>query len=159
MVQFIGNRWVESCETRFRKKADTPSLNLNGLVKIGKRSNKTRFQHCKNSNNVLLNIRAVQGHTGGKVIAPELMGPVTVRPRWKEFLYHRGCSFDVTSILRAGLIAGGKARKKQGDSILHAIRPFWRLKGKKKNSKKKKTQRKKNSKKKKLELTDDNIIS
>ena len=33
MVQFIGHRWVHSCDLRFSKKADTPSLILNGLMK------------------------------------------------------------------------------------------------------------------------------
>ena len=35
MVQFNGNRRVQSCDTRFRKKADTPSLILNGLMTFG----------------------------------------------------------------------------------------------------------------------------
>ena len=38
------------------------------------RSNKMRFQYCMNSNKSLLYIRAIQGHTGGNLIAPELMG-------------------------------------------------------------------------------------
>ena len=58
-----------------------------------KGSNKTRFQCCKDSQDVLLYIRAIQGHTGGNVIALELMGHVAVPSRWKEFLFHRGCSF------------------------------------------------------------------
>ena len=53
MVQSIGNRWVQSCDTRFRKKGDMPSLNLIGI---------TRFQFCKNYNNVLLYFRAIEGH-------------------------------------------------------------------------------------------------
>ena len=50
------------------------------------------------------------GHTGGELIAPELMNHVAIPLKWKEFL-HRGCSFDVTSILQAGRVAG----------ILHTI--------------------------------------
>ena len=48
------------------------------LQKIYKGSNKTRFRYCKNSRDVLLYIRAIQGHTGGNVIAPELMGHVAI---------------------------------------------------------------------------------
>ena len=66
-------------------------------------SNKTVFQHCKNSNNSLLYIRAIQTHTGGNLIAPELMGHVAISYKWKDFLFHRGCSYDVQSILRSGL--------------------------------------------------------
>ena len=56
-----------------------------------------------NSCGTLLHTRAVQGHTGGDVIALELMGYVAIPLRWKEFLFRRGCSFDVMSILEAGL--------------------------------------------------------
>ena len=47
----------------------------------------------------------------GNLIAPELMGHVAIPHKWKEFLFHRGCSFDVTSILKTRLIAGGRERK------------------------------------------------
>ena len=49
---------------------------------IRKGSNKIRFQYGKNSHDVLLYIRAMQGHTGGEVISPELMGHDTVPFRW-----------------------------------------------------------------------------
>ena len=47
MVQIIGNRCVESCDTRFRKKADTPSLILNGLIVSGKEAIKLDFNIAK----------------------------------------------------------------------------------------------------------------
>ena len=50
---------------------------------------------CMNSRNVLLYIRAILGRTGGNLIAPELMGHVAIPYTRKEFLFHRGCSFDV----------------------------------------------------------------
>ena len=55
-------------------------------------SNKTRFQYCKNSQNVLLYIHAIQGHIGGDLMTPESMGDVAVPYTRKEFLLHRGCS-------------------------------------------------------------------
>ena len=45
---------------------------------IWKGSSETRFQYCKNSHNDMLDILAIQGHTGGDVIALELMGHVAV---------------------------------------------------------------------------------
>ena len=36
---------------------------------------------------VLLYIRAIQGHTGGNLIAPELMGHVAIPYKWKKFLF------------------------------------------------------------------------
>ena len=41
---------------------------------IRKGSNKTRFQYCQNSRIKLLYIRAIQGHTGGEMISPEMPG-------------------------------------------------------------------------------------
>ena len=38
-------------------------------------------------------------------------GSFAVPYNWKEFLFHRGCSFDVTSILKSGLVAGGRESK------------------------------------------------
>ena len=87
------------------------------LQRIFKGSNKTRFQYCKNSRDVLLYIQATQRHTGGNMIAPELMGHVAVPFKWKEFLVYRGCSFDVTSILKSGLIAGGRESKEGRQTI------------------------------------------
>ena len=63
-----------------------------------------------------------QGHTGGNVIALALMGHVAIPFKWKEFLFHRGCSFAVTSILRSGLTAGGK-ESKEGRQIVFST-PF-----------------------------------
>ena len=61
-------------------------------------SRRKRNRHCKSSRNVLLCIRAIQGHTGGNVIAPELMGHVAIPYNLKELLFHRGSSYDVQSI-------------------------------------------------------------
>ena len=38
-------------------------------------------------------------------------------PKKKEFVFHRGCSFNLTSILKAGLIAGGR----EGRETRHAV--------------------------------------
>ena len=58
-----------------------------------------RFQYCMNSSDFLLYIRAIQGHIGGNLIAPELMGHVAIPHKWKEFLYHRGWPFNATMVL------------------------------------------------------------
>ena len=45
--------------------------------------------------------------------------------RWKEFLHHEGCSFNMKSIFEHGLIAGG-TEKKGGRRIIFfaALNPF-----------------------------------
>ena len=75
------------------------------------------LQYCKNSREVLLYIRAIQGHTGGNMTASELMGQIVHSHKWKEFLFHRGCSYKVTLILKSGLIAGGRESKEGRQTI------------------------------------------
>ena len=59
------------------------------------------------------------------LIAPELMGHVAIPYTWKEFLFHRGCSYDVTSILKSGLIAGGRESEEGGQTIFFTpLSPF-----------------------------------
>ena len=53
------------------------------------------------------------------MIALEWMGHVAIPLRWKEFLCHRGCSSEMTSILQVGFIASKKVKKKASDSIRH----------------------------------------
>ena len=43
-----------------------------------------RFEYCESSKGSLLYIRAIQGHTGGIMIAPELSGHVDIVWNWKE---------------------------------------------------------------------------
>ena len=58
-------------------------------IKEVTRSGSSVVKILKNS---LAFLRAIQGHTGGITIAPELMGHVLLPYRWKEFLYHKRCS-------------------------------------------------------------------
>ena len=88
-------------------------------------SNKTRFEDCESSTNSWVYIRAIQVHTGGNRIAPELMGHVAVPYTWKEFVFHRGCSFHINSVLETGLIAGGRESKERRQTIFFTpLNPF-----------------------------------
>ena len=102
---------------RFQKAEGQTFSDSDRLQYIYEGSNKTRFQKSKNSREVLLFILAIQGHTGGNVIAPELVGHVAIPHICKEFLGHRGCSYDVQSTLRSGPIAGG--RESTGRRTIH----------------------------------------
>ena len=94
------------------------------LQKMYKGSNKTRFRYCKNSRDVLVYNRAIQGHTGGNVIAPELMGhvaipykmeriPVSSRMLW--------CHFNLQ--IRTHRRRTRKWRKT--DHLLDTSQPIW----------------------------------
>ena len=47
------------------------------------------------------------------MIEREMMGHVLIHHNWKEFVFHRGCLFNLTFILCAGLIAGGHIHRDQ----------------------------------------------
>ena len=51
------------------------------------------------------------------MIAPELMGHVPIPFNWKEFVFHRGCSFN----LETGLIKGGKGTKEGRHTIFFTL--------------------------------------
>ena len=118
---FMGPKlWKAFQKGRGQKFSDSDWLQY-----IYEGSNKTRFQCCKNSKNVSLYIRAVQGHTGANLVAPELMGHVAIPCKWKEFLFHRGSSYDVQSILRSGFIGGGRKSKEGRQTIFFTpLSPF-----------------------------------
>ena len=101
---------------RFQKDGGSNFTDRDCLNFIWKGSKKTRFQYCQNLCNTLLYLRAIQGHTG-EMIPPEMLCHVFIHHNWKEFVFHRGCSFNLTSILNTGLIAGGR----EGRETRHTV--------------------------------------
>ena len=121
--QFIGVLCVQSYDVSSKVKVREPSLTLTGRVHRG--SNKLWFQCCTNYNNVVLFLRAIQGYSGGELIAPELMNHVAFPLRWEEFQYDRGSSFILSNTLQAGLIEGGKTPKEGRQTVFFTpLDPF-----------------------------------
>ena len=116
---FIGILWVQNCETRGgREFSDT-----DWLLHIYHGTSKMRFQKLHEFSKFLILYSChPRTHWWAFLIAPELMGHVAIPYKWKVFLFHRGCSFNCTSILQSGLVAGGrkKQRRKTGRSP-HAL--------------------------------------
>ena len=52
---------------------DSSILNEIGFKQIHEGSYETRFEYFENSKDHVILVGAIQGHTGGKVISPELM--------------------------------------------------------------------------------------
>ena len=119
--------WNSMCpklRKEFQKSGGRRFSDTDWLQHIYEGSDKMRFQCCMNSQNSLFKIRAIQGHTGGNMTAPELMGHLAIPYNWKDFLFHRGSSFNVTSILKSGLIAGGQEKQgRKTDHLLHTSQP------------------------------------
>ena len=99
-------------------------------------SDSVGFDHvCKGSNKNPVSIlpelprRSIvssrYSRAGGELIAPELMNHVAIPLRWKDFLYHVGSSFNVNSILQAGVIVGGKDTKQGRQTLFFTpLAPF-----------------------------------
>ena len=69
------------------------------------------FQYCLDpslTEETILCIRAIQGHSGENTIDPTPQDRVTIRNDFAESIYHVGCSHDVHSNIWSGWIAGGK---------------------------------------------------
>ena len=62
-------------------------------------------------NTSLAYFRPIQGHSGGIPIMLELIAYTSIPYNWKEYVFHRGCSWSVQSILGSGLIPVEKARQ------------------------------------------------
>ena len=53
----------------------------------------------------------IQGHTGREIISLEMLGHVLILHLWEEFVFHRGSSFNLASMVKAGLIARREGRE------------------------------------------------
>ena len=94
-----------------RKPRSTRIFRTDCLRSMHEGSNKTRFKYCTASKNPSVYFHAIQGRIGGHTIVPELMNHVESPHNWKEFVFYKGCSFNISSILATGLIEGGKEHK------------------------------------------------
>ena len=58
------------------------------MQKIFEGSTKKIIQYCKGKDGILCYLRAIQGHSGGIPIEPELMGYVLIPRNWKKYIFH-----------------------------------------------------------------------
>ena len=92
---------------------------------IHRGSDKPRFQYCLDPNENLMYIRAIQGHSGGALIDPELLNYVEIPFGWKEHLHH------VEGSLNNALHHASRAhsrwkghQRRTADCLLHSSGPF-----------------------------------
>ena len=127
----VASHWkFTSPKLRFKFRSDGGSnfTERDWINFIWKGSNKTIFQYCQNSCNKWLCIRAVRGHTGEEVFQLEILGHVRTPLNWKEFVFHQGCSSNVTFVLNGGRIAGERRSRHQTLGILHSTDGETKLK-------------------------------
>ena len=74
-----------------------------------------------NSSRYISYFRAIQGHSGGVAIDPELQDNVLLPKGFTEYIYHVGNVSEVHSIIRSGLIPGGQSLKRGRQSVFFTI--------------------------------------
>ena len=98
---------------------------LNYLQKGG--GLKKRLQHCVDPfhADTVLFLRAIQRHSGGKLINLTLQDNMLLRSDFAEHIYHVGRSHDTHSTIQSGLIPGGKDVKKGRHAVVFtAVNPM-----------------------------------
>ena len=86
-----------------------------------------RFQCCLNSvsSKHFLYLRAIQGHSGGNLVDPALQDNVLLPEDSTEYIYHVGSVSEIRSIIRSGLMPGGKSLKRDRQSVFYtAVNPM-----------------------------------
>ena len=95
-----------------------------GLL-IHEGSNKMRIEFYKDNNESLFYLRATQGHSGGIPESPELMNYTLIPYKWKEYIFHKGISWNFQSILESGIIPGGKENDRARQAVFFTpLNPF-----------------------------------
>ena len=72
---------------------------------------KRRNQYC--SDNTIIYLRALQGHSGSNLIDPTLQDNVLIGPGICPYIYHVGSTFNLYSIVSNGLVPGGQNLSKR----------------------------------------------
>ena len=80
---------------------------------------KKRFQYCLNPNfsKHFLYFRAIQGHSGGNLVDPALQDNVPLPKGFTEYIIHVGNANELNSVIRNGLIPGGKSLKRGRQAV------------------------------------------
>ena len=80
--------------------------------------NKKRFQYCTDSSEQeILYLRALQGHSRRNLIDPSLQDNVLIPDTFSEYIYHIGCAINLHSITNSGLIAGGQNSSREMQTV------------------------------------------
>ena len=75
----------------------------------GGKGNMNIFQNCTDpSGKEILDLRALQGHSGRNPIDPILQDNVLIPNNFFEYIYHIGCAISLHFFTNSGLIRGGQ---------------------------------------------------
>ena len=69
---------------------------------------KRRYQYCSDNLGTIIDLRALQGHSGSNLIDPTSQDNVLIGPGIFPYIHHVGCTFNLYSIISNGLVLGGQ---------------------------------------------------
>ena len=69
---------------------------------------KRRYQYCSENLGTILYLRALQGHSGSNLIDPTQQDNVLSGTGIFPYIHHVGCTFNLYSIIKNGLVPGGQ---------------------------------------------------
>ena len=84
---------------------------------------KRRYQYCTDISVTILYFRALQGHSGRNLIDLSLQDNVIIQSGFFQHIYHKGCAFNLHSIINNGLILGGQNSSKRQTVFFLPIDP------------------------------------
>ena len=93
-------------------------------------STKKRLEYCQDEDGNLCYFRAIQGHSAGVPISPNLMNSTPIPNNWKEYIYHK--KFVGFSVHSGEWNNSGRKREGQGSpsSLSNTTESFWKRPGK-----------------------------
>ena len=88
--------------------------------------NKKRYQFCGDpSEQEIIYLQALQGHSGRNTIDPTLQDNALVPNNFFEYIFHIGCAVNLHSITNSGLIARGHKSSRETQTVFFtAVNPM-----------------------------------
>ena len=77
-------------------------------------SDQKSFQYCLNSDGLMIDLCAIQGHSWGTKIDLAILDKREIPYRWSEYLYHVGCSGYCIPFFNQDWLQEEKMQKKEG---------------------------------------------
>ena len=78
---------------------------------------------CTDISGTIVDLRALQGHSGRNLIDLSLQDNVIIQSGFFQHIYHIGCAFNLHSIINNGLIPGGQNSSKRQTVFFLPIDP------------------------------------
>ena len=117
MAQFIGISQFQSSESKSEVMEGTIALTEIGSTSSGKDATRQDSSIVRILTTNYCTFEPFKDTQEEKIFHKRCWATSSFLTSWKEFVFHRGCSFILTSIFNAGLIVGGR----EGRETRHTV--------------------------------------